>query len=110
MTEADIDYFTGAFERGGFRGPLNRYRAQERDWELLPQLSHLQVHQPSTFIAGALDPVRRFVPGADLYASAGANCTDFRGSTIIDGKGHWIQQEAPDEVTGALLGFLEELA
>ena len=109
MTEADLDYFTTAFERGGFRGPLNRYRAQERDWELLPQLSRLQVHQPSTFIAGALDPVRTFVPGVDLYAGAGANCTDFRGSTIIDGKGHWIQQEAPDEVTGALLGFLDEL-
>jgi pimeloyl-ACP methyl ester carboxylesterase len=109
MTEADLDYFTAAFERGGFRGPLNRYRAQRRDWELLPQLSQLQVHQPSGFIAGELDPVRTFVPGVDLYAGAGANCTDFRGSIIIDGKGHWIQQEAPDEVTGALLGFLDEL-
>ena len=110
MTEADLDYFTAAFERGGFRGPLNRYRAQRRDWELLPQLSQLQVHQPSGFIAGELDPVRTFVPGVDLYAGAGANCTDFRGSTIINGKGHWIQQEAPDEVTGALLAFLDELA
>ncbi|MEO1994634.1 MAG: alpha/beta hydrolase, partial [Planctomycetaceae bacterium] len=93
-----------------FRGPLNRYRAQRRDWELLPQLSQLQVHQPSGFIAGELDPVRTFVPGVDLYAGAGANCTDFRGSTIINGKGHWIQQEATDEVTGALLAFLDELA
>ena len=109
MTEDDLDYYTAAFERGGFRGPLNRYRAQGRDWELLPQLSQLQVHQPSTFIAGSLDPVRTFVPGVDLYAAPGVNCTDFRGSTIIDGKGHWIQQEAADDVTRALLEFLDQL-
>lgn len=110
MTEADLDYYTEAFEKGGFRGPLNRYRAQQRDWELLPQLSQLQVHQPSCFIAGSLDPVRTFVPGVDLYAAPGALCTDFRGSTLIEGEGHWIQQEAPDAVNRALLSFLEGLA
>ena len=109
MTEEDLDYYTSAFKRGGFRGPLNRYRAQGLDWERLPQLAHLQVHQPSRFIAGSLDPVRTFVPGVDIYAGAGANCTDFRGSTIIEGKGHWIQQEAPDEVTRLLVGFLATL-
>ena len=109
MTEADLDYYTEAFQQGGFRGPLNRYRAQGRDWELLPQLSQLQVQQPSCFIAGSLDPVRTFVPGADLYAAAGASCTDFRGSTIIEGEGHWIQQEAPVEVNRALLSFLAGL-
>ena len=109
LTERDLDYYTAAFERGGFRGPLNRYRAQGRDWELLPQLSTLQVTQPSTFIGGSLDPVRTFVQGVDLYAGAGANCTDFRGATIIEGEGHWIQQEAPDEVNRALLAFLGSL-
>ncbi|MDP7693617.1 MAG: alpha/beta hydrolase, partial [Vicinamibacterales bacterium] len=73
MTDVDLDYYTAAFEQGGFRGPLNRYRAQGRDWELLPQLSQLEVTQPSTFIAGSLDPVRTFVPGVDLYAAAGAS-------------------------------------
>ena len=109
MTEEDLDYYISAFEGGGFRGPLNRYRAQGLDWGRLPQLAQLQVHQPSTFIAGSLDPVRTFVPGVDIYAAARSNCTDFRGSTIIDGKGHWIQQKAPDEVTRLLLGFLDAL-
>lgn len=36
-------------------------------------------------------------------------CTDFRGSTIIEGEGHWIQQEAPDAVNAALLAFLRDL-
>jgi pimeloyl-ACP methyl ester carboxylesterase len=109
LTDEDLDYYTEAFTNGGFRGPLNRYRAQQRDWELLPQLSELEVQQPSYFIGGALDPVRTFVPGTDLYAAPEANCTDFRGSTIIDGEGHWIQQEAPEEVTRLLLRFLEEV-
>jgi len=109
LTEADIDYFTAAFEQGGMRGPLNRYRAQNLDWELLPQLSELTVDQPSCFIAGERDPVRGMVPGFDMYAAPEAFCTDFRGSTIIEGEGHWIQQEAPDAVNAALLAFLRDL-
>ena len=109
LTDADLDYYTEAFTQGGFRGPLNRYRAQQRDWELLPQLSELEIHQPSCFIGGALDPVRTFVPGTDLYAAPGASCTDFRSSTIIEGEGHWIQQEAPEEVNRLLLRFLDEI-
>ena len=109
MTEADLDYYTSAFEQGGFRGPLNRYRAQGRDWEMLPQLSTAQITQPSLFIGGSEDPVRTFTPGVDIYAGAGANCIDFRGSTIIEGEGHWIQQEAPAAVNAALLTFLTSL-
>jgi len=110
LTDEDLDYFVEAFTQSGFRGPLNRYRAQQRDWELLPQLSELTVDQPSYFIAGALDGVRSFIPGVDLYANPGANCTDFRGATIIDGEGHWIQQEAPEVVNRALIEFLESVS
>ena len=67
------------------------------------------ITQPSYFIAGALDPVRYFKAGVDRYADPGAFCTDFRGATIIDGEGHWIQQEAPEIVNRALLNFLSEL-
>jgi pimeloyl-ACP methyl ester carboxylesterase len=57
-------------------------------------------------MARSKDLVRRLIPGKDLYADPGAHCTDFRGQVILDGMGHWIQQEAPEEVTEALLGFL----
>ena len=109
LTTEDLDYYVQAFTQSGFRGPLNRYRAQQRDWEILPQLSHLTITPPSYFIAGALDPVRHFMPGVDLYKNPEAHCTDFRGKTIIDGKGHWIQQEAPKQVNRALLSFLSEV-
>jgi pimeloyl-ACP methyl ester carboxylesterase len=42
----------------------------------------------------------------DLYSEPGRYCDDFRGQLTIEGRGHWIQQEAPPEVTRALLGFL----
>ena len=46
--------------------------------------------------------MRAFVPGVDLYADPGIACSDFRGSTIIPGIGHWVQQEAQEETNAAL--------
>jgi len=109
MSEEEIDYFAEAFEKGGFRGPLNRYRCLQRDWEDLTELEGARIRQPSLFVAGSKDPVRHFVPGMDLYEDPGAFCDDLRGRVIVEGKGHWIQQEAPGEVTQQLLGFLQGL-
>jgi pimeloyl-ACP methyl ester carboxylesterase len=67
------------------------------------------VAQPSCFIAGSKDIVRRFVPGHDLYDDVATNCTDLRLARIIEGAGHWVQQEAPREVNAALLEFLASL-
>jgi len=65
--------------------------------------------QPSTFIAGERDPVRALIPGLDLYANPGIACADFRGSTIMPGIGHWVQQEAPRETNEALEAFVRGL-
>ncbi|MGI9475108.1 MAG: alpha/beta fold hydrolase [Hyphomicrobiaceae bacterium] len=109
MTPADMDYFVSAFEAGGFRGPINRYRNQRRDFENLPDMNAAPVQQPSCFIAGEKDVVRRFVPGRDVYEGIEENCTDFRFKRIIPGAGHWVQQEAPAAVNEALLEFLAGL-
>lgn len=109
MSEEDLDYFVAAFEQSGFRGPINRYRCMDGDWEDLSELAGAKIRQPSCFIAGSRDLVRDLIPGADLYADPGAHCTDFRGQMIVEGKGHWIQQEAPGEVTKGLLEFLGKL-
>ncbi len=110
LTSADLDYFVANFEAGGFHGPINRYRNQERDFADLPEMGVKPVHQPSCFIAGSKDVVRRFVPGMDAYAEPGANCTDLRFSHIIEDAGHWVQQEAPEDVNEALLRFLKGLS
>jgi pimeloyl-ACP methyl ester carboxylesterase len=109
LTPEDLDYYVASFKAGGFRGPLNRYRNQDRDFAELPEMGLRPVNQPSCFIAGSLDLVRRFVPDYDLYADVAVNCSDLRVKEIIEGAGHWTQQEAPDEVTQALLDFLGSL-
>ena len=53
--------------------------------------------------------VRNFVPGVDVFEMAGNSCADFRGATIIDGIGHWVQQEAPAETNAALAAFVDGL-
>jgi pimeloyl-ACP methyl ester carboxylesterase len=109
MDEADLDIYVEAFRAGGFRGPLNRYRAGELDFNELVELTGRSIRQPSTFIAGARDPVRASIPELDLYADPGIACADFRGSTIIPGIGHWVQQEAPAETNEALEAFVRKL-
>lgn len=109
LNDADLDYYTREFEQSGFRGPLNRYRNNTRDWELLPQLSTERITQPALFIAGSKDPVLQFVPGFDLLAISRPWHDDLRGQIILDGIGHWTQQEAPEAVNRELLAFLDKL-
>jgi pimeloyl-ACP methyl ester carboxylesterase len=106
LSATDLAVYVAAFEKGGFRGPLNRYRAQGIDVGELAAFAGRPVTQPALFIAGARDPVRAFIPGLDLYETPGAACTDFRGKTILEGIGHWVQQEVPAETNAALEGFL----
>ena len=106
MTNQDLDYFVANFESGGFQGPINRYRNQQRDFDMLPSMGVNIVAQPSCFIAGSKDVVRFFVPGKDGYKNIDRLCSDLRVAKLIDGAGHWVQQEAPHEVNGALLEFL----
>lgn len=108
-TPADLQVYADAFEAGGWRGPLNRYRAQTLDSEQLGSLPNPELTQPAAFIGGEFDPVRRFVPGVDVFEMAGAACLDFRGNTLIAGAGHWVQQEAPAETNAALDAFLATL-
>jgi len=109
LTPDDLTLFTSTFSRTGFRGAFNRYRAQTLDVTELTNIAGQPVTQPACFIAGALDPVRNFVPGVDAYAKAGAHCLDFRGTTILPGIGHWVQQEAPAATNEALAAFLAGL-
>src|SRR5215208_1014142 len=98
LAEADIDFYTGEFERSGFRGGLNWYRNIDRNWELMAPFTDAKVQPPALFIGGNRDPVLSF-PGADrVLNSLPESVTNLRQSMILPGCGHWIQQERPDEV------------
>ncbi|HER26651.1 MAG TPA: alpha/beta hydrolase [Rhodospirillales bacterium] len=68
-----------------------------------------QIYFQPEGVAGAKDMVRNFVPGHDSYKNAAAHCSDLRVNLVLDGIGHWVQQEAPDRVNQALLEFLASL-
>jgi len=109
LGEADLAYYVSQFEQSGMRGPINRYRNFERDWKALPQLADEKITQPSSFISGACDPTLTMFGSADTLAVMKTLTTDFRGERMIEGIGHWVQQEAPEETNEALLGFLDSL-
>ena len=109
LSAEDVAYYAGEFARSGFRGGLNRYRNQERDHANLPELSQLKITQPALFIAGTRDAVLSFVPGIHLPDLMDPWYLDLRGKIMIEGAGHWVQQERPAEVNAALLAFLRAL-
>jgi pimeloyl-ACP methyl ester carboxylesterase len=109
LSEDDIAFYTSEFERTGFTGGLNWYRAMDLSWELTAPFEGAKVTPPAMFIAGREDGVLSF-PGMDATVSGLKTFVpDLRRTLLIDGAGHWVQQERPNEVNAALLQFLSEL-
>ena len=114
MTEADMDYLVGEFEASGMRGPLNRYRAQQIDFEDLLELTDAKIKQPSAFLTGKYDPVNFFTGSnykndEDLKDRIGKNYENLLSVCLLDDAGHWVQQEKPEEVSQFILDFLSRL-
>jgi pimeloyl-ACP methyl ester carboxylesterase len=105
-TEDDEELYVSTFSRTGFTGGLNWYRNIDRNWELSEDVADRRIDQPALFATGERDPVRRFMPAEAMDGWV----TDLRASLVIDGAGHWVQQEAADEVSEALVRFLLEAA
>jgi pimeloyl-ACP methyl ester carboxylesterase len=103
---ADFEEHVATFERTGFTGALNYYRAMDPTWHKLPALGTRPITMPVAFIAGADDVVLSFTPSR---AMGPPHLTDLRASTLIPAAGHWVQQEAPADVNRALLEFLGSL-
>jgi pimeloyl-ACP methyl ester carboxylesterase len=110
LSEADLACFTEAFRKSGFRGGLNWYRNLDRNWELTAPWQDAQIHQPSLFIAGSKDAVITGLIGAKRVNELERVLPNLTRKLIIEGAGHWVQQERPDEVNAALLKFLREAA
>ena len=107
LSEEDLGVYTGEFERSGFAGPLNRYRNVDRDWEDLTVWARRPITVPSLFIGGERDGPTMW--GASAIARFGESLPDLRGSHILPGCGHWVQQERAAEVNELLVGFLGAL-
>jgi pimeloyl-ACP methyl ester carboxylesterase len=107
LPDGDLAVYTGEFARTGFQGGLQWYRCGTsglgaRDLRLFAGRG---IDVPALFIAGASDWGVYQSPGA--FEGLGTRtCSQFKGSHLIDGAGHWVQQEQPEAVVERLLEFL----
>jgi len=109
ISEAELAEFIAAYRASGFRGGLNWYRNIDRNWELTAPWQGARIHQPSLFIAGTEDSVIKGLIGAKRVHDMERVLPDLRQKLLIEGAGHWIQQERPAEVNAALIAFLSEV-
>jgi pimeloyl-ACP methyl ester carboxylesterase len=107
LGESDLDFYAGEFERTGLSGALNRYRNMDRDWTDLVDFDGAPITQPSLFLGGALDASTTWM--ADAIKSYDTTLPALGSSHILDGCGHWIQQERPEEVNRLLTDWLDSL-
>jgi pimeloyl-ACP methyl ester carboxylesterase len=105
MTEADLDVYAGEFERTGFTGALNRYRNVDRDWEDLQPYNGKAIEQPSLFIGGERDATTMWL--AKAIERHPTTLEGLAGNHILEGCGHWIQQERAAEVNELLIEWLK---
>lgn len=108
LTEADLDVYVSEFEHAGFRGPLNRYRNVDRDWEDLAAFRGASIGVPALFVGGDRDGPT--IWGAPAIAAFPQTLPRLHRSVILEGCGHWTQQERPGEVNEALIDFLGSLS
>jgi pimeloyl-ACP methyl ester carboxylesterase len=105
ISQDELDHYITEFSRTGFTGGLNWYRNFDRNWETTPELAGAKISVPCLFIGGTADPVLSFTR-ADRASEVISG--PYR-QVMIDGAGHWLQQERPDEVNATLLDFLDGL-
>jgi len=109
LSAADLDFYTGEFERTGFRGGLNWYRNIDRNWELLASFAGARVTVPALYVAGDRDLVVAFRGMDQLLPNLSRFVPQLRGTIMLPGCGHWTQQERPSEVNAAMIDFLRRL-
>ena len=108
MTEEDLNFYAEEFHKAGFTGGLNRYRNVDRDWIDFRGWHGAPILQPSMFIGGEKDGPT--ILGASAIAGFKESLPQLHSSTILPDVGHWIQQEAAEEVNELLTDFLKSVS
>jgi pimeloyl-ACP methyl ester carboxylesterase len=107
LTDAELAVYAGEYERNGFAGGLQWYRRGTTglDTSELQLFAGKTIDVPSMFIAGKSDWGTYQRPGA-FERMQDSVCTNMVGCHLIDGAGHWVQQEQPETVSELLISFL----
>jgi pimeloyl-ACP methyl ester carboxylesterase len=109
LPDKELAVYAEEYRRNGFQGGLNWYRSRsggafENELQLF---SGRTIDVPSLFVSGKSDWGVYQRPGAFERMQSEA-CTRMLGCHLLDGAGHWVQQEQPEAVAALLLGFLRQ--
>ena len=102
LSAAELEHYVAEFTRTGFTGALNWYRNFERNWQIMATPVASTIDAPALFVGGDDDPVLKFTR-TDRAREVVVG--PYR-SVMLEGAGHWIQQERPEEINAELLDFL----
>jgi pimeloyl-ACP methyl ester carboxylesterase len=107
LPDRELAFYSGEYARTGFQGGLQWYRCGTSDafTAELQTWSGRSIDVPSCFISGKQDWGTYQRPGVFETMQASA-CSNMLGCHLVDGAGHWVQQEQPAEVSRLLLAFL----
>ena len=105
LSAVDLDYYVAEFTRTGFTGALNWYRNYERNWNIMAAQAAQTISVPALFVGGTDDPVLVFTR-TDRAREVVAG--PYR-QVLLDGAGHWIQQERSEQISTELLAFLADV-
>ena len=108
FTDEDVAVYASEYGRVGFQGGLQGYRRglDPRNNAELLTFSGRTIDVPSIFISGKSDWGVYQTPGAAENMRT-KTCTNMVGFHLLEGAGHWVQQEQPEEVSRLLVGFLK---
>ncbi len=107
LPEAELAVYSREFERTGFQGGLQWYRCVTSGINAaeLALFSGRAIDVPACFIAGRSDWGVHQRPG-DVERMQRSACANFTGLHLLDGAGHWVQQEQPEAVSRLIVEFL----
>ncbi|HEY1297451.1 MAG TPA: alpha/beta hydrolase [Chloroflexota bacterium] len=107
LTDEELEVYSSEYSRSGFQGGLQSYRIGTRPefGAELRLFAGRTIDVPAAFIGGASDWGVYQRPGR-LERLQSEVCTDLRGVHLVQGAGHWVQQEQPEAVSALLVRFL----
>lgn len=109
LEDKDLGVYVQEFGRNGFQGGLNWYRVatDPRNMKDVELFAGRKIDIPSMFISGKKDWGTYQEPGAIEKMSD--VCTKFKGAKLLDGAGHWVQQEQPEKVIELVAQLLRDI-
>jgi len=113
LTEPEVEVYASEYARTQFTGALQGYRVRRgSDPKSIAEMrtfSGRSIDVPSMFVGGRSDWGVYQTPGA-VDKMRNSACTRMVGFHLVDGAGHWVQQEQPEQVSTLLIQFLRDQA